>query len=681
MVSQPKAVTLVDLSSLEYPELPEERTSPPEPQVPPAPESVTNKGSLQYPILPSAAPENVHGSFVKPNGSHDPAKVKTPNTPAPFQPNTTIPGLQPGEQASTVAPTKEPIPLHKLGPGPRFDQLGAHLPVPQSQTGVPLPRPSDIKPSVPLNVPSSRPGVPLSQPSTTPFGASDPQFSVGSVPQTIVPNPAGPLAPNTTMPPPPHQPVFQPSAPSSGPPTVPTAPSASLPNAVVSQPFSATTVPFSSPSSTPSSQPVVPSSLPPRSQSTSPSHILSSGPDGARHTLSNSGLAVSPVPGGQPVSMNSTSSAPFVSPAPATSATLLPAPSTTVPQLSSQQPVHSQSSGVLVSSVPGQMPHQVPQSTQSGHNPQDPSVSQMPPGGKQVPGQSLLSANQPHQTASTPIPRAEPRNSQHGGQTSSSTAQAPPYNTVSGGTQHSPQKPNQVPGNSQLSPRDSANQPGRESSHQVDQSSPKPSQQLLSNRQSSCITTPGLPPGWERVDNGGRPYYKDHNTQTTHWALPKDQTSPSKVAAPQASVQKQQQPQMKRQSSVDKPTLHRSLSSPNIAKLIEQGSSGAKRPVVDRLSKPDSEQAVPARPIVNRGAKPLSANQLDGFNPSYGGIGAALTGLRNLGNTCYMNSVVQCLSSAAPLAAFFISGAYRDDINRTSRDGTRGRCLRVQGLY
>lgn len=678
MVSQPKAVTPVDLSSLEYPELPEERTSPPEPQVPPAPESVTNKGSLQYPILPSAAPENVHGSFVKPNGSHDPAKVKTPNTPAPFQPNTTIPGLQPGEQASTVAPTKEPIPLHKLGPGPRFDQLGAHLPVPQSQTGVPLPRPSDIKPSVPLNVPSSRPGVPLSQPSTTPFGASDPQFSVGSVPQTIVPNPAGPLAPNTTMPPPPHQPVFQPSAPSSGPPTVPTAPSASLPNAVVSQPFSATTVPFSSPSSTPSSQPVVPSSLPPRSQSTSPSHILSSGPDGARHTLSNSGLAVSPVPGGQPVSMNSTSSAPFV---PTTSATLLPAPSTTVPQLSSQQPVHSQSSGVLVSSVPGQMPHQVPQSTQSGHNPQDPSVSQMPPGGKQVPGQSLLSANQPHQTASTPIPRAEPRNSQHGGQTSSSTAQAPPYNTVSGGTQHSPQKPNQVPGNSQLSPRDSANQPGRESSHQVDQSSPKPSQQLLSNRQSSCITTPGLPPGWERVDNGGRPYYKDHNTQTTHWALPKEQTSPSKVAAPQASVQKQQQPQMKRQSSVDKPTLHRSLSSPNIAKLIEQGSSGAKRPVVDRLSKPDSEQAVPARPIVNRGAKPLSANQLDGFNPSYGGIGAALTGLRNLGNTCYMNSVVQCLSSAAPLAAFFISGAYRDDINRTSRDGTRGRCLRVQGLY
>ena len=678
MVSQPKAVTPVDLSSLDYPELPEERTSsPPEPQLPPAPESVTRNGHLQYPILPSVAPENVHGSFVKPNGSNDQANVNTPNALAQFQPNTTISGLQLGEQASTVAPTKEPIPLHKLGPGPTFDQPAAHPPVPQSQTGVPFPRPSDIKPSVPSNAPSSRPGVPLSQFSTPTIGASDPHFSVESVPQTIVPNPAGPPAPNTTMPHIPHQPVFQPTVPSSGPPSVPATPSSSLPSAVVSQPFPATTVPFSSPSS----QPVVSSSLPPRSQFTSPSHIPSSGPDGSRHTLPNAGPAVSPVPGSQPVSINSTSStvnqAPSVSPVPATSATVLPSPSTTVPQLSTQQPGHSQSSGVLGSSVPGQMPHQVPQSTKSGQKPQDPSLSQVPPGGRQVPGQSSLSANQPHQTASTPIPRAEPRNNQHGGQTSSSTSQTPPYNTVSGGAQHSPQKPTQMPGNSQASTRDSGNQPGRESSHQVDQSSPKTSQQLLSNKKNSYVTTPGLPPGWERIDNGGRPYYKDHNTQTTHWDPLKEQTSGSKVGAPQATVKKQQQPQIKRQSSVDKPTLHRSLSSPNIAKLLDQESSGPKRPVIDRLSKPDSEQAEPARPMVNRGAKPLSANQLDGFNPSYGGIGAALTGLRNLGNTCYMNSVIQCLSSVAPLAAFLISGAYRDDINRTSRDGTRGRCLRV----
>ena len=45
----------------------------------------------------------------------------------------------------------------------------------------------------------------------------------------------------------------------------------------------------------------------------------------------------------------------------------------------------------------------------------------------------------------------------------------------------------------------------------------------------------------------------------------------------------------------------------------------------------------------------------------------------NLGNTCFMNSGIQCLAAVAPLANYFLSGKWEDEINQNNPLGTGGR--------
>lgn len=608
--SQPKSVTPVDLSSLDYPELPEDKILIPQSTV-----TKPTSSPLLYPCIPNADLQNMLG----PKDSTEQNKASSPAQ-AEFSSNVPSPG-QPGIIPSGAA--------WNHGPGAKFRQLGIHPAVPPSQppSDNGLPRSADagsLQHEAPKREPMNLPPTqPVSSSEGLPLPSVGPQSSVGIDPQAVNPSSAdlratGPV-PKMMVPHSSSQPIFQPNVPPTAPKTVPSTQPSSQSSVAVAKPFPQPSVPFTGSSNTPTAQP----GTPPKQPSNLKSNLQPS----------------TSIPGTQPSNVNSI-------PSPVT-----PSTSVQVTPVISTLP-SPQVSGVVSPPHPNNVSQQVTQRVEPQNQPSvSPLVSQVP-----HISHASISTSQSHQVNSTSIPGADARNI-------NSTAVKPSAAAQSGNPQHSPQGPTQ---NKTSRPYTTV---GKDSASSAPPNISDSSQQPDS-RPSNFFTSPGLPHGWEKVSDGNRTYYKDHNTLTTHWNPPT--TGKGDVTLQSGAQRQQQQPPVKRQSSVERPKLHRSNSSPNLAKIKDQGPSGPKKPIIDRLSKPESGQKGQTRPVVNRVAKPLSANQLDSFNPSYGGPGIGLTGLRNLGNTCYMNSVVQCLSSVAPLATYFMSGVFREDINRSNRDGTRG---------
>ncbi|XP_029872257.1 ubiquitin carboxyl-terminal hydrolase 8 isoform X1 [Aquila chrysaetos chrysaetos] len=184
---------------------------------------------------------------------------------------------------------------------------------------------------------------------------------------------------------------------------------------------------------------------------------------------------------------------------------------------------------------------------------------------------------------------------------------------------------------------------------------------------------PGLPAGWAKFLDPitGTFRYYHSPTNTVHMYPPEMAPSSTPPSTPPTHKPK---PQVTVEREREHSKLKRSYSSPDITQAIQE----------------EEKKRIPVTPAVNRDNKPvcytkaeisrLSASQIRNLNPVFGGSGPALTGLRNLGNTCYMNSILQCLCNAPHLADYFNRNLYHDDINRSNFLGHKGEVAEEFGV-
>lgn len=123
--------------------------------------------------------------------------------------------------------------------------------------------------------------------------------------------------------------------------------------------------------------------------------------------------------------------------------------------------------------------------------------------------------------------------------------------------------------------------------------------------------------------------------------------------------------------------LSRSRSFPNLTTAVEETGAGTTGPPssstaipqFDRTLKP-SQSVETSAVVIPRQPRARTGDRRRDISPSSGQ--ERLAGLKNLGNTCYMNATLQCLANTVPLALHFLSDRYKYDIQSDSHRGTGG---------